>query len=266
MKNILKKLWPSFQPKVLILTPVKNAAVLAETYFKNMESLTYPRQLLSLGLLESDSNDGSEVLYRNIVQKLSGRFRQTGFWKKDFDFHIPEKTPRWAFDIQSQRRAILARSRNHLLFHALDDEDWVLWLDVDVIEYPKDLIETLLSHEKDILQPHCVLEYGGATFDKNGWRDHGKFYLDSLRGEGEVVQLDTVGGTALFVRANLHRDGLIFPPYFYGERNDRARLEKPFIETPRFGEIETEGFGIMAADMGATCWGLPHLEVKHRNK
>jgi hypothetical protein len=266
MKSILKRLWPGDPPKVLILTPVKDAADLADTYLKNLESLSYPHHRLSLGLLESDSRDGSEAAYRDIAQKLSGRFRQTGFWKKDFSFQLPPKTPRWAEEIQAQRRTVLARSRNHLLFHALDDEDWVLWLDVDVIEYPKDLIEKLLSYDKDILQPHCVLEYGGATFDKNGWRDQGTLHLEDLRPEGKVVQLDAVGGTVLLIRADLHRDGLIFPPYFYGEKSKLARLKKPYIGTSTFGEIETEGLGMMAADMGATCWGLPHLEVKHRNK
>ena len=114
---------------------------------------------------------------------------------------------------------MLAKSRNHLLFHALDDEDWVLWLDVDVIEYPPDLIERLLATGKEIVQPHCVLDYGGPTFDCNGWRDQGRLHLDDLRDEGELVELDAVGGTVLLVRADLHRDGLVFPPFLYGRRS-----------------------------------------------
>jgi hypothetical protein len=35
-------------------------------------------------------------------------------------------------------------------------------------------------------------------------------------------------------------------------------LPKRFV-----GEIETEGLGIMAHDMGHECWGMPNLEVKH---
>lgn len=253
-------------PRVLILTPIKDAADLAETYLQNLERLTYPSKALSLGFLESDSRDGTQEAFRAIADKLSRRFRRTGFWKKDFAFHIPDNVPRWAPDIQTQRRAVLARSRNHLLFNALADEDWVLWLDVDVVEFPADLIETLLSYDRDILQPHCVLRYGGPTFDKNGWRDHGQCYLEHLREEGEIVPLDAVGGTVLLVRADIHRDGLIFPPFYYGERNPLARGTKAYIETSSFGEIETEGLGMMAADMGLTCWGLPHLEVRHRNK
>ena len=39
---------------------------------------------------------------------------------------------------------------------------------------------------QEIVQPHCVLEYGGPTFDTNGWRDHERLHLDDLRDEGEV--------------------------------------------------------------------------------
>ena len=151
---------------------------------------------------------------------------------------------------------MLARSRNHLLFHALDDEDWVLWLDVDIVEYPPDLIERLLATGRDIVQPHSVFDYGGSTFDLNGWRDHGKLHLDDLRHEGTFAELHSVGGTVLWVRADLHRDGHIFPPFYYGRRNQHIRTAQ--------GEIETEGLGMMALDMGLQLWGMPHLEVRHR--
>jgi hypothetical protein len=147
-------------------------------------------------------------------------------------------------------RTVLARSRNHLLFHALDDEDWALWMDVDVIGYPADMIERLLATGKDIVQPHCVLDYGGASFDRNAWRDKGA-------PEGGLVHLDAVGGTMLMVRADLQRDGLVFPAYPYGRANPCAR-------DGRTGEIETEGLGIMAGDMGHLCWGMQDLEIRHR--
>jgi hypothetical protein len=177
-----------------------------------------------------------------------------GLWKKDFGFRIPPGLSRWAQGIQYDRRTILAKSRNHLLFRALDDEDWVLWLDVDVIEYPADILERILSTGKDIVQPHCVTDYGGPTFDRNAWRDHGRLHMDDLREEGELVELDAVGGTMLLVRADLHREGLIFPPSRYGKESPRARPT---------GEVETEGLGIMALDMGYRCWGMPRLEIKH---
>ena len=249
---------PADVPAVLILTPVKDAADCIPGYCERLRSLTYPHAAISLGLLESDSADTTFQELQQRLPSLRSRFRRVGLWKRDFGYRFPPGVPRWAPQVQVERRTVLARSRNHLLFHALDDEAWVLWLDVDVIEYPPDLIERLLATGKEIVQPHCVLEYGGPTFDCNGWRDHGRLHLDDLRDEGELVELDAVGGTVLLVRADVHRDGLIFPAFSYGRPSSRIRGPD--------GERETEGLGIMAHDMGHACWGMPHLEVRHRRE
>ena len=85
----------------------------------------------------------------------------------------------------------------------------MLWLDVDVMEYPPDVIERLLATGKDIVHPHCVRTYGGRTFDLNAWRDRGRVHMDDLRGGPDLVRLDAVGGTMLLVRADAHRNGLV---------------------------------------------------------
>ena len=168
--------------------------------------------------------------------------------------------PRWSPAFQLPRRVILAKSRNTLLMRALDDEDWVLWLDVDVVDYPEDILERLIACDLDIVHPHCVLQPGGATFDLNAWAERGAKHLEDLRGAGRPVRLSTVGGTMLLVRADRHRDGLIFPPFRYGLENPAIRPHHPVWGK---GEVETEGFGIMALDMGLQCWGLPDLEIVH---
>ena len=249
---------PSYA-KVLILTPMKSAQRHLDGYFAGLDRLTYPRRQLSLGILESDSTDDT---FADLERRLKiESFRRTILVKKDFKFQIPADTPRYAAIYQPTRRAILARSRNHLLFRALDDEDWVLWLDVDVISYPPDIIEQLMSFDCDIMHPHCVLTPGGATFDRNAWRDRGRLLMHDLRGQGRV-RLDSVGGTMLLVRADCHRDGLIFPPFFYGDRSRWVRDRNP-LRGDAAGEIETEGLGILAKDMGIECWGLPDLEILH---
>jgi hypothetical protein len=275
------------------LTPVKDAEEFLDSYFHSLHQLTYPHGLISLAYLESDSSDNT---YTDLVQRLPGLnkdFRSASVWKKDFGFHLPPGTPRWIAYLQRERRTVLAKSRNYLLFRALDDEDWVLWLDVDVVEYPQDIIERLLATGRDILQPNCVTEYGGSSFDQNAWRDKGRYHLDQLRKEGDLVRLDAVGGTMLLIKADIHRDGLIFPPFPYGGKNPfirgarfqasgrdistflllkrkaikalRGMPKKKLLEAPKryVGEIETEGLGIMAHDMGHQCWGMPNLEVKH---
>jgi hypothetical protein len=75
-------------------------------------------------------------------------------------------------------------------------------------------------------------------------RGQSRLYTDALR-EEPLAPIDSVGGTALLVNADLHREGLIFPPFGYR------------------GYIETEGLAMMAKDMGVTSFALPGLSITH---
>lgn len=58
-----------------------------------------------------------------------------------------------------------------------------------------------------------------------------------------IVELDGVGGTALLVKADVHRDGAMFPPFAF------------------YHLIETEGFAKMAKRLGWKAFGLPNYHV-----
>jgi len=254
---------PSRKARVLVLTPVKDARGHLPRYMELLDRLDHDPGCLSLGFLESDSSDGTHDWLAGRLPALRDRYRRVTLLRRDYGFR-PEG-PRWLPAVQRIRREILARSRNRLLHGALADEEWVLWLDADLIDYPADLLARLLAAGRDIVTPHCVLP-NGATFDLNSFalepdgerpeyridglfqppRGVGRRYLDSFPG-GDAVPLDGVGGTALLVRADLHREGLCFPPYSHR------------------GYIETEGLAAMAKDMGVTCWGLPALRIVHAN-
>jgi mannan polymerase complexes MNN9 subunit len=62
-------------------------------------------------------------------------------------------------------------------------------------------------------------------------------------GRTKEMPLDGVGGTALLVKAEVHRDGAMFPPF------------------PFYHLIETEGFAKMAKRLGWSSWGLPNYFV-----
>lgn len=251
--------------RVLILTPVKQAVGHLGRYFDCLDRLSYPRDRLSLGLLESDSTDGTYEALAARLRELKARYRRVSLLKRDFGFTLPAGIPRWAPSLQAERRAVLAKSRNHLLIAALADEDWVLWIDVDLSWYPSDVLERLLATGKDIVAPHCVRTPGGPTFDLNAWVDGGRVHMDALRGTSQLVRLDTVGGAMLLVRADAHRDGLNFPAFPYGRRNPLARDPSPIYHDD-VGEVETEGLGLMAQDLGYSCWGMPNLEIVHANQ
>jgi peptide chain release factor subunit 1 len=240
---------------------MKAATRYLDGYFDALETLTYPHGLLSLGILEGDSEDATFPELQRRLPLRCEDFQSRQLFKKDFGLRLPPGVPRYEHVYQATRRAVLARARNHLLFHALREQDWVLWLDVDVIEFPVDIVQQLIALDLDIVQPHCVLDYGGRTFDRNAWSDKGSLFMENLRGKGRV-RLDSVGGTMLLVRADRHRDGLVFPPFFYGGRSRWVRSPHP-LRGDQVGEIETEGFGVMAKDMGLECWGLPDVEIRH---
>lgn len=252
-------------PSVVVLTPVKDAADEAAGFVDRLLTLDYPTGSLSLGVLVSDSVDDSLSTFSAAVERLrSAGWRQVDVIRRDFGYRIPEGVPRWEPSVQLERRAVLARSRNHLLFHSLGDADWVLWLDADVIEYPPDILGLMLALRRDIVHPNCVREWGGASFDTNAWVDGGRRHLDDLRDHGFLVELHSVGTTMLLVRGDLHRDGLVFPPFPYGLANERVRGDADLRGRAEPGEIESEGLALMAHDMGASCWGLPLVEIRHR--
>jgi hypothetical protein len=217
-------------------------------------------------MLESDSEDGTEQRLAALRRGLEQRFRRVSLWKEDFGFR--PSGPRWAPELQRQRRSILARSRNLLVERALAPEhEWVLWIDVDMVGLPPDLIQRLTAAGQDIVVPHAVSAETGDTFDLNTWRlepgaavDSRRWLVDGLlqppRGLGRqylgqleehpLVEVDAVGGCVLLVRADLHRVGLRFP------------------EEPVEGLIETEGLAALARARGIRCYGLPRLRVVHR--
>jgi hypothetical protein len=253
------------RPTVLVLTPVKQAGDHLGRYFEALQGLDYPADRLGLGMLEGDSTNQTYERIAERLPPLRERYRRVTLAQWDAGFQFPEGVPRWALPLQLPRRVVLAKARNRLLSAALADEQWVLWLDVDVVDYPGDVLLRLLASGKEIVTPHCVVEPGGETFDWNAWRDQGRSRMDALRGGPDLVRLDAVGGTMLLIRADLHREGLVFPPYPYGRRNRFARDTNPMLGGD-MGEVETEGLGLMAKDMGHECWGMPNLEVVHANR
>lgn len=248
-------------PNIVVLTPVKNAAHHAAGFVDRILSLEHPHDRLRVAALSSDSNDGTADAFRREFERLAVAGIPSAVYERDFGFEIPDGLARWASEIQLERRLVLARSRNHLLSRGLGDADWALWIDADVIEFPTDVIERLLDVGGDVIEPHC-LGPTGVTFDLNAWTDQGRYHLDDYAGAG-LVELHAVGGTMLLVRADRHRDGLTWPAYLHGATNPRIRVDPGQLGRNEIGEVETEGLGMLAHDMGIACWGLPDLHIRH---
>ncbi|KAA8902584.1 Anp1-domain-containing protein [Sphaerosporella brunnea] len=214
------------------------------------------------------------------------RFHGVTIMRQDFDTPTPQnEKDRHALAAQKLRRAAMARARNSLLFTTIGMEtSWVLWLDADIIETPPTLIQDLASHDKAVIVPNCFQRYADTDgtkkirpYDFNSWHDSPKAlemaskmgnddvifegyqematYRSLMayeRTEGGDVRLETplegVGGTALMVKAEVHRDGAMFPPFSF------------------YHLIETEGFAKMARRLGYQPYGLPNYLVYHYNE
>lgn len=188
------------QPVVLVLTPMKNSLEHIWHYFHLLDTLSYPRHLLQIGILVSDSTDATysraveladERQYNSGKRGVDGRgkYGKITLFRKDFalteervvmqssddaDDEI-DNAPiasdpnglanigksRHSYALQLPRRRLLARSRSWLLASALTPEvDYVLWMDVDVVEYEKELVQTLMGwmvkEQVEVVVPNCM--------------------------------------------------------------------------------------------------------------
>ncbi|KAI8353665.1 hypothetical protein EDC96DRAFT_447188 [Choanephora cucurbitarum] len=267
---------PTKDQKVLILTPLKNAAPYLARYFQILQTLDYPKQLISLAFLVSDTTDRTLDELRTVADSLSNEYDSMDIFVKDFHFKLSEGN-RHGYDVQPQRRAWMARSRNYLLTTALKEEhDWVLWLDVDIVQFPTSILKDLQKLDVDVVVPNCLKETDDGSFwgyDQNNWQEteesialqesldadvvllQGYEQLETKRlamvdmpthgNPLDKVPLDGVGATFTLVKANVHREGVIFPPFPYKH------------------QVETEGFAKMAKTMGFGVYGLPAYLIYH---
>ncbi|KAI9730841.1 MAG: Golgi mannosyltransferase complex subunit [Cirrosporium novae-zelandiae] len=199
-----------------------------------------------------------------------------------------DEATRHKMESQKVRRASMSRARNSLLFTTIGPTtSWILWLDSDIIETPPSLIQDLASHDKPIIVPNCYQRYYNTDtkkkdirpYDYNSWQDSAaaqklaanmgpddillEGYAEMAtyrtlmahladkredRDQAREMPLDGVGGTALLVKADVHRDGAMFPPF------------------PFYHLLETEGFAKMARRLGWQSWGLPNYFVYHYNE
>jgi len=80
-----------------------------------------------------------------------------------------------------------------------------------------------------------------------GDMDARRLFLDDLRrhAEAPLVALDGVGATCILLRADLHLEGLGFPPF------------------PLNHAVESEGLAQMALKMGARVYGRTDVAIRH---
>ncbi|ELT96837.1 hypothetical protein CAPTEDRAFT_176241 [Capitella teleta] len=260
---------------ILVLTPISNSRNFLDQYFRLLCSLTYPHNLITIALGEDSSTDGTYQYALEMAETFAPYFRDIQVHKLD----PPRVAPipygsRHRLNIQQIRRSHMAMARNQLLLRAMADEDWALWIDVDMVFYPATLVEHLKSTHAPIVVPNCLSSHPTMEkyfiYDRNTWRETNasrhyledapedylqvegygpsrRRFLAEIIDEGLVVPLDGVGGCVLLVEGARHRDGLIFPPFVFDHH------------------VETEGLAKMATKMNLSIAGLPFVNTVHKS-
>lgn len=216
--------------------------------------------------------------------KVNQRFAKITILRQDsqsFD-KLGEKE-RHALKVQKERRAAMALARNELLLSTIGPHtSWVLWLDADIVETKPTLIQDMTAHDKAVLAANVYQRFYDQEkkenairpYDFNNWAESdigleiaSKMADDEIIVEGyseiatyrplmahfydaagsvsEEMALDGVGGGCTLVKAEVHRDGAMFPNF------------------PFYHLIETEGFAKMAKRLNYEVYGLPNYLVYH---
>ena len=152
----------SNEERVLILTPLRDAAPYLPKYFDLLSELTYPHHLIDLGFLVGDSTDDTLAILsaelariQKTTDTLNDPFNSVLIVEKDFGVVTTQDVnERHGFAAQAPRRKNMARARNYLLTAALKpDHSWVYWRDVDIVDSPKKILEDFVAHDRDIIVP-----------------------------------------------------------------------------------------------------------------
>lgn len=218
------------------------------------------------------------------TQSSKDKFKKITILRQDSgSLESQTEKERHALKVQKERRSMMALARNSLVFTTISPStSWCLWLDADIIETPPTLLQDLVSHNKPVVSANVYQRFTDPNtkqaairpYDFNNWveSETGLQIAAGLKEDEIVVEgyaematyrplmahfyeadgdrntemaLDGVGGGAVLVKADVHRDGAMFPSF------------------PFYHLIETEGFAKMAKRLGYEVFGLPNYLVYH---
>ncbi|OXV11373.1 hypothetical protein Egran_00866 [Elaphomyces granulatus] len=274
--------------RVLILTPLRDAAQFLEKHFDLLSELTYPHELIDLAFLVGDSSDDTLAVLSSELKRIQDQveskiaFRSAMIVQKDFGPVVNmDIQNRHSFEAQGPRRKAMAQARNYLLASALkSDHSWVYWRDVDIVDSPKKILEDFMAHDKDILVPNIWFHrYKDGRdiegrFDYNSWveSDKGRRLRHKLDPETVLAEgykeydtgrnwLALLGDWRKNKDEEMELDGIGGVSILV-----KADVHRSGINFPMYAfenQAETEGFARMAKRAGFQVIGLPNYVVWH---
>lgn len=141
---------------VLVATPVKNASKWIGRYLSQIKQFNCRNCKVHFAFLEGNSSDDT---YDKLL-KFSESRRDVWLQKRNV------KT--------KKRFRRLAFLRNYIVDNALKREDYVLWIDSDIIKTPPNLLNVLIQDNYDIVAPIVLIEHKMQFYDTHAFRYKGK--------------------------------------------------------------------------------------------
>ncbi|PSN63889.1 hypothetical protein BS50DRAFT_637225 [Corynespora cassiicola Philippines] len=276
--------------RILILTPVRDAAFYMAKHFDLLSELTYPHELIDLAFLVGDSTDDTMAVLSKELDRVQQNpqiaFGSALIVEKDFGVTLSQDVKyRHSFEAQGPRRMAMGKARNFLLSAAMrPDHSWVYWRDVDIKDSPASIIEDFVAHDRDILVPnvwfHRYKEVNGemvdieGRFDYNSWQEspEGIKLASSLSKDVVLAEgykeyqtnrkyMAKMGDWREDKDVEIPLDGVGGVNIIVKADVHRAGINFPCY--PFENQAETEGFAKMAKRAGYGVYGLPNYVVWH---
>jgi GT2 family glycosyltransferase len=202
----------------MIASIVSNSEKWLPKFFEAIDGFTYPPELLSYAFLTGNNTDSTfemlddfEVTHQGTLSWDKGENRRKEkVWLKGLEF-------KWD---GISRFVKLATLRNHLIMESLEDEEYVLFVDSDVVKMPPDMLRSLLAVDADIVAPMVYIDnfrefedtyfYDTLAFidDKNLNFEHTYPYVPGLKDlPSQPVYINSVG-TCYLIDSKVFRAGV----------------------------------------------------------
>ncbi|KAM5429238.1 Mannan polymerase II complex anp1 subunit [Microsporum canis] len=275
------------EERVLLCTPLRDAAPHLPMFFSHLRNFTYPHHLIDLAFLVSDSKDDTSGLLTRLLEELQSDpdpkqpYGEISVIEKDFGQKVNQDVEsRHGFAAQASRRKLMAQARNWLLSATLrPTHSWVYWRDADVETAPFTILEDLMRHNKDVIVPNVWRPLpdwlgGEQPYDLNSWQESetALALADTLDEDAVIVE-----GYAEYATWRPHLAYLRDP---FGDPDmemeidgvggvsilAKAKVFRAGVHFPAFSfekHAETEAFGKMSKRMKFSVVGLPHYTIWH---
>jgi len=208
-------------PYVMVCIPVKNNGGFMQSLYENITKLDYPKNKITLCILESDSDDLTwEVLQTWKKNKMLQGYRKLYLWKHDFNFKLPYRL-RQKDEYQAERCKNLGISRTEVAMKYLTDEEFILFLDADLKWVPPTTIKRGIELNLDFVSflayfqtPDGLRAFNIIWNNRVNPSNHPiqdcQHINERPKNLPDVLEIPLISSTAFMIKAKLFKEGVNF--------------------------------------------------------